>query len=131
MIVVDTHIMIWDALQPEKISKKARRMIDRANEAGEIIVADISLWEIAMLMKKNRLKLNATYAEFIHMVRSANHYLFQEITPEIADISVSLASHVNLDPADRLICATAIHRNVPLVTADSNLINAKAVATIW
>ncbi len=43
MIVLDTHVIVWDALQPEKISKKARRMIDRANEAGEIIVADISL----------------------------------------------------------------------------------------
>ncbi|MBC8192926.1 MAG: type II toxin-antitoxin system VapC family toxin [FCB group bacterium] len=131
MIVLDTHIIVWDALQPEKISKKARKMIDRANELSEIIIADISLWEIAMLMKKNRLSIDATYPEFIHLIRSANHYTFQAITPEIADLSVSLASQVNLDPADRLICATAHYRNAPLITADSNLINAKSVETVW
>ncbi len=44
MIILDTHILVWDALQPEKISKKARKMIDRANDSGEIIIAEISLW---------------------------------------------------------------------------------------
>ena len=131
MIVLDTYIIVWDALQPDKISKKARKMIDRANELSGIIIADISLWEIAMLMKKNRLSIDATYPELIHLIRSANHYTFQSITPEIADLSVSLSSEVNLDPADRLICATAIFRNVPLITADSNLINSKSVETIW
>ncbi len=131
MIVIDTHVIVWDALQPGKISKKARRMIDRANETGEIIVADISLWEIAMLMKMKRLRIDATYSEFIRLVKSANHYSIQAITPEIADLSVSLSSEINLDPADRLICATAIHLNVPLITADSNLINAKSIETVW
>ena len=131
MIILDTHIIIWDALQPEKISKKARKMIDRANDSGEIIIADISLWEIAMLMKKKRLSVDATYPEFIRLIRVANHYAVQAITPEIADLSVSLSSEVNLDPADRLICATSLFRNVPLITADSNLIKAKSVETIW
>jgi len=131
MIILDTHVIIWDALQPEKISKKARKVIDRANDSSEIIIADISLWEIAMLMKKKRLKVDATYIEFISLIRAANHYLIQAITPEIADISVSLTSEVNLDPADRLICATSLFRNVPLITADSNLINAKSIETIW
>ena len=131
MIVLDTHIIVWDALQPEKISKKARRMIDRANDAGEIMIADISLWEIAMLMKRKRLRIDASYSEFIRLVKSANHYSIQAITPEIADLSVSLSTEVNLDPADRLICATALHLNIPLITADSNLINARSVETSW
>jgi len=131
MIILDTHIIVWDALQPEKISKKARRMIDRANDTGKIIVADISLWEIAMLMKRKRLQIDATYSEFIRLIKSANHYSIQTITPEIADLSVSLSSEINPDPADRLICATSLHMNIPLITADLNLINAKSVETIW
>ena len=131
MIVLDTHVLIWDALQPEKISTKARKAINRANESGEIIVADISLWEIAMLLQKKRLQIDATFPEFIRLIRSANNYTIQMITTEIADLSVSLDTAVNLDPADRLICATALHRNLPLVTADSNLIQAKGIITIW
>ena len=131
MITLDTHIIIWDALQPEKLSPKVRTTIDRANEMGEIVIADISLWEIAMLMAKKRLNIDTTYTEFISLVRAANHYVFESITPEIADLSVSLHSEINLDPADRLICATSIVRGAPLVTADSNLRASKLVKTIW
>ena len=35
MILLDTHIIIWDALQPQKLSPKARKMIDQANEMGK------------------------------------------------------------------------------------------------
>ena len=131
MIMLDTHIIIWDALQPQKLSPKARKMIDQANEMGKIFIADISLWEIAMLMAKKRLVIDTTYAEFISLIRAANHYVFESITPEIAELSASLNSGINLDPADRLICATSIVRGTPLVTADSNLRASKLVKTIW
>ena len=131
MILLDTHIIIWDALQPQKLSSKARKMIDQANEMGKIFIADISLWEIAMLMAKKRLVIDTTYAEFISLIRAANHYVFESITPEIAELSASLNSGINLDPADRLICATSIVRGAPLVTADSNLRASKLVKTIW
>ena len=131
MILLDTHIIIWDALQPQKLSPKARKMIDQANEMGKIFIADISLWEIAMLMAKKRLVIDTTYAEFISLISAANHYVFESITPEIAELSASLNSGINLDPADRLICATSIVRGTPLVTADSNLRASKLVKTIW
>ncbi|MCF7827037.1 MAG: type II toxin-antitoxin system VapC family toxin [Candidatus Marinimicrobia bacterium] len=131
MITLDTHIIIWDALQPEKISTRARKMIDQANELGEILIADISLWEIAMLMSKGHLVIDASYSEFIRLVRAANHYVFESITPEIADLSVSFSSEVNWDPADRLICATSVIKGAPLITADANLRASKMVKTIW
>jgi len=131
MITLDTHIIIWDALQPEKLTSKARKMIDQANELGEIFISDISLWEIAMLMHNQRLVVDTTYSEFIGLIRAANHYVFESITPEIADLSVSLESGISLDPADRLICATSMVRGAPLITADSNLRASKMVKTIW
>ncbi len=131
MITLDTHVIIWDALKPEKISRRARRMIDQANEVGEIFIADISLWEIAMLMHKNRLVIDTSFTEFIQLIRAANQYTFASISPEIADLSVSIGSSLNLDPADRLICATSIVKGAPLITADSNLRSSKFVKTIW
>ncbi|NQV41298.1 MAG: type II toxin-antitoxin system VapC family toxin [Candidatus Marinimicrobia bacterium] len=131
MITLDTHIIIWDALQPDKLSRRARNAIDQANETGEILIADISLWEIAMLLHKNRITIDVPYTEFIGLIRAANHYVFESITPEIADLSVSLTSEINLDPADRLICATSIVRGAPLVTADSNLRKSTVVNSIW
>lgn len=74
MITIDTHIIIWDALKPEALSRKAKRAISQANENNGIIINRISLWEIAMLMKKNRLEINVPFQEFIDLVISSNNY---------------------------------------------------------
>ena len=131
MIVVDTHVIIWDALQPESLSARAVEAIARANETDGIIFCEISLWEIAMLIRKERISVETSYLDFIHLVKAANQYIFRGITPEIAELSTQLPAEVNNDPADRLIVATAITARVPLVTADGNLRRAKSVQTIW
>jgi len=59
MIVADTHVIIWDALEPDRLSPKARKAIREANKQEGIIFCEISLWEIAMLMKKRRLFVDA------------------------------------------------------------------------
>ena len=131
MISIDTHIIIWDALKPEAISRKAKKAINQANENDGIIISEISLWEIAMLMKKNSLEIKVTYQEFIDLIISSNNYILKGITPEIADLSVNLPEEINQDPADRIICATSIIYKAPLVTTDKNLLKSKSVKTIW
>ena len=131
MIVVDTHIIIWDALKPSQLSKKAKKAIDNANKSDGIIFCEISLWEIAMLISKSKLTVDTTYHEFINLVYASNKYQYQGITPEIAEKSTSLPDEVNMDPADRIISATSIIYKAPLITADKNLIKAKCIETIW
>ncbi len=131
MICIDTHIIIWDALKPEALSWKAKKAINQANEKDGIIISDISLWEIAMLMKKNRLEINVPYLEFIDLIISSNNYILKGISPKIADLSVNLPEEINQDPADRIICATSIIYKAPLVTTDKNLLKSKSVKTIW
>jgi PIN domain nuclease of toxin-antitoxin system len=103
MITLDTHVIIWDALKPEKISPKAREVINLANDSCEIIIVDISLWEIAMLMKKKRLKVDVHYNDFIKLIREANSYVVQSITAEIAERSVSIFSQIAVDPVESII----------------------------
>jgi PIN domain nuclease of toxin-antitoxin system len=131
MIVLDTHVIIWDALTPEKLSIQAKEAIDLANEEDGIIFCDISLWEIAMLIKKERLKIDIGYQDFINLVLNANKYIVYNITPEIAELSVDLPDSINKDPADRIIVATSIVADVPLVTVDENLIRSEMVNTLW
>ncbi len=45
MIVADTHVIIWNALKPEKISHNALKSISRANEGDGIVFCEISLWK--------------------------------------------------------------------------------------
>ena len=131
MITIDTHVIIWDALKPDLLSKKAREALHTANETDGIIFCEISLWEIAMLMRKKRIKINISYLEFINLLKASNNYIFKGISPEIAELSASLPEEINQDPADRIICATSIQTNTKLITADKNLRKSKIVKTIW
>ena len=131
MIVVDTHVIIWDALKPKLLSKKAKNAINEANERDGIIFCEISLWEIAMLIKKARISIDTSYQDFIKMVFLSNKYQFKGITPEIAELSTSLPEGVNKDPADRIIAATSLIYKISLVTTDKNLLNADSIKTIW
>ena len=49
----------------------------------------------------------------------------------MAELSVKPGAEVNNDPADRLIAATSILRNAPVITADKNLREATLLETIW
>ena len=131
MIVADTHVIIWDALEPARLSPKAQKALSEANKLDGIIFCEISLWEIAMLMKKRRLSVDVNYQEFINLVSNSNNYIFKGISPEIAELSTDLFSATNKDPADRIISATAIIENANLVTSDKMLRRSKKVATIW
>lgn len=130
MVTLDTHVIIWDALNPKLVSRKAKEEINKAQQDGGIIFCDISLWEIAMLMKKKKIIIDISYQEFIGLIKASNNYIFKGITPEIAEIAINLPSEINQDPADRLISATSIVKNAPLITADKNLLQSK-LKTIW
>ena len=129
MIVLDTCAIIWDALDNSKLSPKAKNAIEL--NARELIISDISIWEISMLIKKRRLVVDDSASGFIHLVLQSRNYLVQEITPEIAELSVNFGSEMNSDPADRLIAATSVLGNAPVVTADENLRAATMLETIW
>ncbi len=131
MITIDTHIIIWYALQPEMLTQKARKALDNANQTDGILVSEISLWEIAMLLKKKRVEIPVPYIEFINLVKASNKYIFHNITPEIAELSTQLPTEINLDPADRIIAALSIVTNTKLVTADDNLRKSTKIKTIW
>ncbi len=131
MITVDTHVIIWDALKPEMLSSKAKKALEISNQTDGILFCEISLWEIAMLIWKKRIEIDIPFIEFINLIKASNNYIFQGITPEIAELSTQLPAEINLDPVDRIISATSIVTHTKLVTADTNLRNSKRTKTIW
>ena len=97
MITADTHIIIWDALKPGLLSRKAKFELEQANRQDGIIFCDISLWEIAMLIQKQRIEIDISYLEFVNLLTASNNYIFQPITPEIADLSTRLKIKDNIE----------------------------------
>ena len=131
MIILDTCVLIFDALAPDKLSSKALRAVENGEKQGILACSDISLWEISMLIKKGRLDPGTDTISFINLALSARKIEVMPITPEIAYISSSHKAFVHNDPADRLIAATTLHYKGSLITCDGLLCNIKGLHTIW
>ncbi len=131
MITMDTCAIIWDALEHSKLSARAKKAIKKADEKNELLMCDISIWEISMLVKRKRIEVNETPANFVKLILSSRNYTVVHISPEIAELSVNLGDDINSDPADRIIAATSILKQAPVVTADKNLRDSTIVETVW
>ncbi len=129
MILLDTCALIWDAIEPSKLTSKAKKALKHSE--NKLMICDISIWEISMLIKKNRLIVDDSASGFINLSLQSRNFYIQQITPEIAELSVNFGSEINNDPADRLIAATSILKNSPIITADQNLRDATILETIW
>lgn len=130
MIVLDTHVLIFDALQPSRLSARARKAVDQGAASQELACSDISLWEIAMLIARDRLEPGMDANRFIDDLITVRRVEVMPITPDIAVLSQS-DSFYHGDPADRLIAATAMINSARLVTSDEKLRKIKNLVTIW
>jgi PIN domain nuclease of toxin-antitoxin system len=128
MILLDTHAWIWWASRSANLSTAARQSIDAEGEVG---VAAISCWEVAMLVDKGRLKLDRDVGLWVDQAVALPKVVLLALTPQIAVASVRLPSGFQGDPADRMIVATAKQQGVPLVTKDERIQRCGLVTTIW
>lgn len=131
MLVLDTCALIFDALQPEKLTARAARAMKQAEDAGRLGCSDISLWEIAMLIQKNRINPGTDCKAFLELIITARNIVVLPVTPDIAAISVMHEGFLHFDPADRIIAATALHHRARLVTADKLLHAVSGLAIVW
>ena len=129
MILLDTHVLIWMALEPGRLSRKARRAIVEARSQNGLALAAISLWELAWIAHHGRVQVAGSVEAFVR--DCAAKTIIQPITPEIAALAVRLPATYPKDPQDRLIASTAIVEGMALVTADKDIRASKVVPTIW
>ena len=83
-----------------------------------------------MLIAKQRLNPGTDAATFCRLALDARRIQVVAISPEIAAASVSIALPHG-DPADRLIAATALAVDAPLITCDEKLRASEAIKTLW
>ena len=119
LLLLDTHVWVWlmegDAshLSDEVISE-----LEAASNRGALAVSAISIWELAMLEAKGRVRLSRSIDEWVRAALSARGIQFLAMTPEIAIQSARLPGKPPGDPADRILMATARIEAAQLVTRD-------------
>ncbi len=131
MVVCDTHVLIFDALSPNRLSTAARQAIEAGAQQRELACSDITLWEIAMLIAKGCIDPGIVPTQFINDLVLSRYMKVLPITPEIAVLSQTHSALNHGDPADRLIAATALHHRATLITGDSRLREVSVLDTLW
>jgi PIN domain nuclease of toxin-antitoxin system len=129
VILLDTHVLLWMALDSGRLSKAANSAIQTARSGGLICISDITLWEVALLARRGRLQITGTIDSFVHEI--AMPVVVKPITAAIASMAVQFPGEYPKDPADRLIGATAAIEKLPLITADESLRRVHGLNTIW
>ena len=126
MVVLDTSALLYWTLDPAVLTPAARQAIDGARQ---VVVSSISIWEIAIKVKRGRLSLPlpvSGYAERLERLSGL------EIRP--VDVQTWLDNLAldweHRDPADRTIVAIASRLGCPLVSSDGLIANFYP-QTIW
>jgi PIN domain nuclease of toxin-antitoxin system len=130
LILLDTHVVVWLAQDYQRISPMAQTRVEKAREkdAG-VAISGITLFEIALLASRGRVNLRPDVETVLSEVE--RRFVVLPITANIALQAFELPVGYPKDPVDRIIGATALIHDIPLVTADSQIRKSRAVPTIW
>lgn len=129
MILLDTQSLIWWTTDPSRLSLKAEKVIEKEFTKGKVLVSSVSIWEICLLIKKNKIQLAVGFETWISELEMSGMYEFVPLDNSIAAKSVLLPDFDHKDPADRFIIATAIEYGATLVTSDKKILKYPHVQT--
>jgi PIN domain nuclease of toxin-antitoxin system len=130
LILLDTHVVVWLAIDENRISKKAGAAIVEARRAADgLAISGITLLELAMLSNKGRIQLDISLESFMGEVES--RFVVLPITGRICVRAMAFPREYPKDPADRIIGGTALVEGLSLITADRAIRNSRALPTIW
>jgi PIN domain nuclease of toxin-antitoxin system len=116
-LLLDTCAVLWLAEGIELITDARKAVTD-----GNLNVSPISAWEIANLVRKNRIVLAMPIIKWFRQTLDLMQAATPELTLEILAGSCELPGSPPTDPADRIIIATAREARMVLVTRDKAIL---------
>jgi len=117
-LLLDTHILLWAAGNPEKLSKRARTTL--LEPGNSLYFSAASIWEVVIKQSLGRddFKVDALRLRKMLIV---NRYGELSITSEHV-LRVDALPTLHKDPFDRLLIAQALSEGMLLVTVDEAVI---------
>jgi PIN domain nuclease of toxin-antitoxin system len=112
--LLDTHVLLWAAGQPDRLPAKARRLM--ADPRNELIFSAASLWEIAIKKGLGRDDFQVD-ARLLRRGLIDNGYSELAITSAHA-VAIDSLPPIHKDPFDRLLIAQSTMEGITLLTTD-------------
>lgn len=129
MILLDTHALLWWALDPERLSDAAAATLEAMEERGGY-ASSISIWELGIEVQRGQLELPITVDELARRIERGGvvELMPVDTTTWLRTLSLDWSHR---DPADRVIVATALVKEVPVLTKDRALHDYVGVECLW
>jgi PIN domain nuclease of toxin-antitoxin system len=130
-IVIDTHIAIWYFADPTQLSQPAENAIDLAEAKGTIFVSSITIVELIFLVEKNKIPADVVVSLRNAIDDPTTAFRLIELSREISDAVENISRLTVPEMPDRIIAATALHLNLPLITKDTKIQALQNIQIIW
>jgi PIN domain nuclease of toxin-antitoxin system len=113
-LLLDTHLLLWAAGEPKKMSPKARRLI--ADTDNELMFSAASLWEVAIKRALGRADFQVD-SRLLRRGLIDNGYVELPVFSAHA-VAVETLPSIHKDPFDRLLVAQSLVEGITLLTSD-------------
>lgn len=129
-VVADTHALLWmlDGTLPERSQNAARRIAD-ALKANALHVSIGSFLDLRYLVDSRRRPIQVL--EDARSIVDGEPFTVVPLDLAVIDKMASISRDVVPDPFDRIIAATALAIDLPLVTADEKIHESLGKRALW
>jgi len=119
VVLLDTCALLWWSLEPESLSRRAKEACDRIMRDGAF-VSSISIWEAGIKARRGTFELGTTLEDYVARLKKLGSLEIVAVDEDIWVKNLSLLWD-HRDPADRTIVATALLKDLPIVTKDATI----------
>ena len=118
--LIDTHILIWLAVSPEKVSRKISEIIE--NPQNDISISTISLWEIAIKLAIKKIDLQGIeISDLVQFCSEQNIKIVQLPVSAVKQYVTIPVKEKHKDPFDRALIALCISDDYVFLSHDGKL----------
>jgi PIN domain nuclease of toxin-antitoxin system len=125
-ILLDTHALIWHALDLGRLPDGTRDVIE--NPASTVYVSAASAWEIATKTRLGKMPGGRLASDFVDTVQDEGYHILPVEAQDAQDAGNLPGPHG--DPFDRVLAAQALRRGLVLVSADT-VLDQFGVERVW